>query len=96
MIKVKGKIWKYRGIGGWHFVTINKTTSARIMSMNKMPRRGFGSIRVKVKIGTTEWKTSIFPTKERTYLLAIKADVRKKEGIDIGDKITAHITLFGQ
>jgi hypothetical protein len=92
---IKGKVWKYPGIGGWHFLTINKTASARIKSMARLPRRGFGSIYVKAKIGTTEWKTSVFPTKEQTYLLAIKADVREKENIEAGDTITVRITLSG-
>lgn len=91
---VKGKVWKYHGIGGWHFLTINKSVSARIKGMALMPRRGFGSIRVTAKIRKTEWKTSIFPTKEQTYLIAIKADVREKEHIEDGDTISVKITLL--
>jgi hypothetical protein len=41
-----------------------------------------GSLPVEVTIGTTTWKTSIFPdTKTKAYVLPIKAEVRKKEGI---------------
>ncbi len=93
---VKGKVWKYPGPGGWYFVTLGKTVSARIRKMNQSHRRGFGSIHVKATIGATEWKTSIFPTKEGTYLLAIKAEVRKKEGIEEGDNVTVRVTLFIQ
>jgi hypothetical protein len=96
IITAKGKVWKYPGFGGWHFFTIGKTLSSRIKKMNQAPRRGFGSIHVKAKIGNTEWKTSIFPTKEGTYLLAIKAEVRKRENITIGDTITVTFTFFIQ
>ncbi len=93
-ITLKGKVWKYPGFGGWHFFTIGKTISARIRKANSAPRRGFGSIHVKAKTGKTEWKTSIFPTKEETFLLALKANVRTKENIGMGDKITVRLTLF--
>jgi len=96
IISVKGKVWKYPGFGGWHFFTIGKTVTASIKRANKCPRRGFGSIYVKAKIGKTSWRTSIFPTKEGTYLLALKADVRKKEQIGMGDTITVQLTLFAQ
>ena len=55
--------------------------------------RGFGSIPVKAQIGKTEWKTSIFPTKEGTYLLPVKAIVRNKEGINIGDVLVVQLKL---
>lgn len=54
--------------------------------------RGWGSFPVTVTIGKTSWKTSIFPDKKSgTYLLPVKADVRKKEKIEDGD--TVHLTL---
>ncbi len=92
-IRVKGKVWKYPGFGGWHFFTINKTVSRRIKSMSLQPNRGFGSLRVKARIGKTEWRTSVFPTKEGTYLLAIKADVRKKENVEMGDAIVVALVF---
>lgn len=56
--------------------------------------RGFGSLPVGVKIGRTEWRTSIFPDrKSGSYVFAIKADVRKKERIAVGDTITAVVQI---
>jgi hypothetical protein len=52
-------------------------------------KRGWGSLPVEVTVGTTTWKTSIFPdTKANAYLLPIKADVRKKEGIAANTSVT--------
>ncbi|MEX2115779.1 MAG: DUF1905 domain-containing protein [Bacteroidota bacterium] len=90
-LKVKGKVWRYPGFGGWHFFTVGKRTSSRIKSTMKGQLRGFGSIRTKARIGTTEWSTSIFPTKEGTYLLPLKASVRHKEGIDMGDLVVVRL-----
>ena len=93
MITIRGKIWKYPGFGSWHFVTIGKVVSGRIKKLIIKRPPGFGSIYVKAIIGATEWKTSIFPTKEKTFLLAIKARVRKMEKINEGDTVTIHVTL---
>ncbi len=90
---VKGKMWKYPGFGGWHFFTVRKVVSGKIKNVMHGRLRGFGSIRVTAKIGTSEWKTSIFPTKEGEYLLPIKADVRKKEAIEDGNAIKVQLTL---
>ena len=43
---------------------------------------GFGSLRVEVTIGSTTWRTSVFPdTKRGTYLLPVKKQVRTAEGL---------------
>jgi hypothetical protein len=36
-------------------------------------------------IGKTNWKTTLFPTKEKVYMLALNAEVRKKEEIETGE-----------
>ncbi len=51
-------------------------------------------IRIKATIGKTSWTTSLFPTKDGPYLLAIKADVRHKENIAEGDTIKVSCTLL--
>lgn len=46
-------------------------------------------------IGKTQWKTSIFPDKRsRTYLLPLKAEVRKKERIFSEDTVSLTIELI--
>ena len=75
----KSEIWLWDGKGAWHFITVPKDVSEQIKGFQAdMPRKGFGSVPVKVTIGKTSWKTSIFPEKKGTYLLPIKKDVRKK------------------
>jgi hypothetical protein len=53
-----------------------------------------GLLAVRVRIGETEWRTSLFPgAKPRRYLFAIKAEVRQKERITAGDTITATVRV---
>lgn len=87
-------IWLYQGKGAWFFVTVPVQESANIKFLHSHPRSGWGSVRVKIKIGKTEWKTSIFPdSKTKTYLLPVKAEVRKKEKITLGDKIAVTLQV---
>ncbi len=57
-------------------------------------RRGFGSVRVEATIGKTSWKTSIFPdSRSGTYLLPLKASVRRAEDLVDGDEITFALSV---
>lgn len=78
---IKSKVWLYSGQAAWHFIGVPKKESEEIKKAQKV-KVGFGSVPVMVTIGKTRWKTSIFPDKRSgTYLLPIKAEVRKKENI---------------
>ena len=87
---VRAKVWRYPGAAGWHFANLSRRQSAEIRVRFGPEARGFGSIPVTVRIGRTAWRTSLFPDrKSGTYLVAIKADVRKKEGIAADDTVSA-------
>jgi hypothetical protein len=88
------EVWLYPGTSAWHFAGVPKLISKSIKESNTNKTRGFGSIPVAVTIGKTTWKTSIFPDKTSgTYLLPVKADVRKKESIQAGDKVGITLVL---
>lgn len=93
--KVRGKVWLWPGEqGAWHFVHVDKKTSETIKAKHTRVRRGFGSVRVIATIGKTSWKTSIFPdSRSGTYLLPLKAAVRRAEGLSEGDTITSTLAL---
>jgi hypothetical protein len=82
------KVWLYPGDAAWHFVTVPQDISDEIDARFGDRKRGWGSLRVEVVIGKTTWKTSIFPDKrEASYILPIKAAVRKAEHIAKGDLV---------
>ncbi|MBI2617921.1 DUF1905 domain-containing protein [Candidatus Kaiserbacteria bacterium] len=92
--KVKSEVWLYPGMAGWHFISVPKKQSDEISQKFGSMKRGWGSLPVTVTIGKTSWKTSIFPDrKQGTYLLPVKADVRKKERVIAGENISFSITL---
>ncbi len=93
--KFKAEIWLWSvHAGSWHFVTVPKKLSEDIKGFYEGPKRGFGSIKVKVTIGKSSWSTSIFPDSKRgSYVLPIKASVRKAENIEAGSKVEVNIAL---
>ena len=88
-------IWEYQPNqpGSWHFLSLPVDVTDDL-SDEAGPRRGFGSIPVVVRIGASEWKTSVFPDKASgCFLLPIKADVRRREGIGEGTPVACSIAI---
>lgn len=92
---LKSKVWLYTGEAAWHFVTLPRKESEYIQMAFEGVKRGWGSLRVRVKIREVEWVTSIFPDKKREgYLLPLKSDIRKKLNIHCGDTLELTLTIL--
>lgn len=51
-------------------------------------------MQAKAKIGNSAWETAIwFDTKRRTYLLPIKAEIRKRENVVVDKEVEVIIWL---
>lgn len=86
------KPWKYIGQAGWTFISLPKHTAKEIRDSLKSEEEGWGRLKAMAKIGKTQWKTAIwFDTKMNTYLLPLKAELRKKESIEIDKNIALTI-----
>ena len=94
IISFRGKVFKWAGDSAWYFVAVDSKQSKKLRENPSTKKRGFNSIKVRAKIGKTSWDTSLFPTKEGPYLLAIKKSVRYEEGIDDGDRVKVSCALF--
>lgn len=91
---VSSKVWLYPGNAAWHFLTVPKKDSDDIKKRFGKNARGWGSLPVEVTIGDTTWTTSIFPdSKSGTYLLPLKASVRRSEGLFEGEKTAYALTI---
>jgi len=49
-------------------------------------------IPVDVRIGKTEWKTSLFP-KDGRYIVPLKASIRQAENLDECDQVTVRLLV---
>lgn len=70
-------------------------------------KRGFGSVKVLVRIGDTEWKSSVFPQsksvpssskavgqREREWVLLISKKVMRLEDLAEGDDVSLALELL--
>jgi hypothetical protein len=88
-------IWDARRADSWTFVSLPAEASEEIHDLAGGPRRGFGSLRVRVTVGGSTWTTSIFPDGARGgYALPVKRAVRKAEALDAGDIATVTVELI--
>ena len=89
-------VWKWSGGGAtsWHFITLPFDVTDEIDDLTSNATRGFGSVRVKVTVGRSTWSTSIFPSKEqKSFILPVKAAVRKSESLSDGSSARVHLEL---
>jgi hypothetical protein len=56
--------------------------SAEIRAHTGWAEEGWGRLKATVRVGQSTWGTSVwFDTQRMTYLVPIKAEIRRKEGI---------------
>ncbi len=87
-----GEIWVWRGPAPWYFVTVPEEQSRDLEEVSDVVTYGWGMIPVRVRIGGTEWVTSLWP-KDGRYIVPIKASVREAEHIDEGDQVIVRLGL---
>ncbi len=88
------QVWRYDGPSAWHFLSLPSAVSADVRERFGMMSAGFGSLRVEARIGETTWRTSIFYDKASgRYLLPLKAEVRRAEGLAAGDEVAFVVTV---
>jgi hypothetical protein len=89
----EAELYLWKPDGAWVFASLPIEVAEEIHDM-ALPGRGFGSVKVCVRVGATEWRTSVFPDKESgSYVLPIKKAVRTSEGIDVGDTVAFEIDV---
>ena len=91
-IEFSGEIWFWKGPAPWFFVTVPAEQSRDLKAISEFVTYGWGVIPVHVRIGKTEWQTSLFP-KNDLYLVPIKASVRKAEQLEEGDNVTVRLEV---
>ncbi|MEU8819543.1 DUF1905 domain-containing protein [Actinoplanes sp. NPDC048796] len=87
-----GEIWFWRGPAPWHFVTVPEDECREIEAASSLVSYGWGMIPVTARIGETGWTTSLWP-KDGRYIVPIKTDVRRKEGLDVGETVTVRLRI---
>jgi len=92
-VEFSAELFTWKGEGSWHFVRLPLEAAEDLRDLVTGPPRGFGSIRVSVRLGGSTWATSVFPDKESgAFVLPVKKPVRVAEGIEDGDLVDVALT----
>jgi hypothetical protein len=94
IIEFEGDVfrWDAREDSAWFFTSVPPELSEDIREIPR-PYRGFGSVRVRARIGGTEWSTSIFPSDD-AYVLPLKKAVRDAEGLVEGGPVVGRLDVL--
>lgn len=102
LVTVTAPLWRWTGnqSGTWHFITIAGEAAEHIAGHALMRRlelgkaRGFGSVKVAARVEANRWNTSVFPNGDGTWILPVKAAIRKAEDLAEGDDVTVELALL--
>ncbi|MDQ0421940.1 hypothetical protein J2045_002984 [Peteryoungia aggregata LMG 23059] len=91
-IRFEAEVIRFDAPGGWHgaFLTEEATAEARFFGR----ANALGTIAVEVQIGASTARTCLFPdSRRKSYLLPLKAALRKREALVAGRWISVILTL---
>ena len=86
----RGEVRLFPQEGGWYYVAVPKKYTKLY---GELADRGL--IPVTAQVGETQWNTSLLPKGDGTHFVALKAHVRKCEGIELGDRIQVRFQVRG-
>jgi Domain of unknown function (DUF1905) len=87
-----GELWYWRGPAPYHFIKVPEEVSAELRAMSAVVSYGWGVIPVSVRIGGTDFATSLFP-KDGGYLVPVKDAVRKAEELALGEGVLVEMAI---
>jgi hypothetical protein len=82
----------WRGPSPFFFVAVPAAEAAALRHVAKAVSYGWGMVPVEARIGEVAFATSLFP-RDETYLLPLKAAVRREAGVTAGDPVFVEITV---
>jgi hypothetical protein len=91
-LEFTGEVWHWKGPAPHHFVTVPEDECEDLAETAAMVSYGWGMIPVTVRIGGSEWTTSLWP-KDGRYIVPLRLDVRRREGIDVGDTVAVRLVV---
>ena len=97
-LQFSGELWVSPGPGGWTFITLPVDCADQIRFLTGGRKaKSWGMIKVKASIGSSTWRTTIWPDKASgSFLLPVKAAVRKAEKISAGDCVGVELTVLDE
>jgi len=91
-LRFNAEVWYWRGPAPFYFVSVPDELCGQIHEVAREVTYGWGMIPAIVTVGDTTWPTALWP-KDGTFVVPLKAWVRKAEGIDEGEPIEVDLVV---
>jgi hypothetical protein len=91
-LRFSGELWHWRGPSPFHFISVPEAESGALRETAGSVSYGWGMSPVRAHVGSTGWKTSLFP-KDGGYVVPVKDAVRRAEGLEVGDRVTVRVVV---
>jgi hypothetical protein len=91
-INFQSEVIYWRGPAPFFYATLPPAEAKAVRVVAKRVTYGWGVIPVEAEVGGVRFTTSLFP-KDETYLLPLKAAVRKQINVTAGDVVSAQLWL---
>ncbi len=82
-------VQKFPGSGGWVYVAVPKKFTKEL----KQRRRAWGMYPITACVGHTTWKTKLMMKKGGDFFVALKATIRNREKITVGNRVFVSFEL---
>ena len=92
-LKFSTEVIYWRGPAPFYFAPVPEAQVKKIKEISAQLTYGWGVIPARVRIGKTEFSTSLFP-RQGGYMVPIKNVVREAENLEVDDKIVVQL-VFG-
>lgn len=90
----EAELWAWEGPASWVFLSLPAALAEPVKLAAFLSQRGWGSVRVAAEAQGVRWETSLFPDKRSgSYILPVKAAVRRKLGVSAGDRLLLTLDL---
>ncbi|TNM64416.1 DUF1905 domain-containing protein [Streptomyces sp. NP160] len=93
-LEVTGEVFSWRGPAPFHFLALGDDDAAELAEVAAAVTYGWGMVPVRGRLGGTDFTTSLWP-KEGTFYVPLKHEVRRAEGVEVGDVVTVHLHVVG-
>lgn len=95
-IEFSGTVHRWVNNPSIYLVSVPRDLSDEIKEISEGLTNGWGSLKVEATIGSTVWRTSIFPdSKSGLFDLPLKAEVRKKNNLEAATLVKVHLNVLG-
>ena len=91
-LEFEGPVIYWRGPAPFYFIKVPAKESAELKGIERLATYGWGVIPATVRVGETEWTTSLFP-KDGSFLVPVRAVVRKSLKLEEGDSAAVRLEV---